>query len=140
MIVVTQCTATKADRRCAARDMYTSPFAVKMRVAAEGLISTYGGTWFILSAGYGLIASWKIIDPYDKFGKESDPEFRRYRTRAASFLRQIEPRIYFLSSTYAKGLPLAYQPLHKLSFGRRLQWLGRSSPADCFAPEYLREV
>jgi hypothetical protein len=60
-VLLIGCGKSKADRGCAARDLYTgSLFSARARHAdASGL------PWFIISAGHGLVLPEQKLEPYD---------------------------------------------------------------------------
>jgi uncharacterized protein DUF6884 len=71
-IVLVQCGRTKLSKPARAEDLYIGNLFVQARSAARRL----GGSWFILSAKYGLLAPHRIIAPYDqKLSRKGDPEW-----------------------------------------------------------------
>lgn len=60
-IALVSCVATKRSGKCAARDLYSSPWFKKVRQHVERA----GLTWYILSAKYGLVPPDQEIEPYE---------------------------------------------------------------------------
>lgn len=55
------CSKSKANVSCQAKDMYTSERFKKIKTIAENC----GWKWYIISAKYGLLSPYDVIEPYD---------------------------------------------------------------------------
>lgn len=71
-LVIVGCGSAKADRRRAAKNLYTSTYFQKKRAYAE----TVGDEWLILSAQHGLIEPETTVAPYDTSIEDLDSEAR----------------------------------------------------------------
>jgi hypothetical protein len=63
-IVLIGCGKAKAPEACAARDLYTGGL-FKDRLAYAEASAVGGGSWFIISAKFGLLAGDTLLRPYD---------------------------------------------------------------------------
>ncbi|PBC72379.1 hypothetical protein BX261_7252 [Streptomyces sp. 2321.6] len=70
-VIIVPCSGAKLTHRAAARDLYTGPYHVACRKAAEALTAD-GGLVLVLSAKYGLVPLDEEIEPYDM--TMDDPE------------------------------------------------------------------
>ncbi|SIT40093.1 conserved hypothetical protein [Paraburkholderia piptadeniae] len=61
-VVLVSCVKQKRDAPCPAKSLYTSDWFRKARAYAE----SFGPSWYILSAQYGLLEPGKVIAPYEK--------------------------------------------------------------------------
>lgn len=60
--VLVACCGFKLDHAAPAQDLYASDLFHKARAFAE----TFGLTWYILSARYGVVPPGRVIKPYDE--------------------------------------------------------------------------
>ena len=134
------CVKEKADSVRTAEDLYVSPYFRKMRHFVE---ATCDG-WRILSAKYGLVDPSTTLEPYEMTLKTMKRlERRAWAERVASQLQAEFPRpgeVTFelhAGREYSRDLvpllkTLGYaveEPVPSLSFGKRLQWYDRNTPA-----------
>ena len=118
------CSGKKLSRAAPAADLYVSPLFKMSRKWVEERC----GSWFILSAKWGLLAPTKIIGPYNEtLGKmlKVDRELWAARTKA-DIIRQLPAELIVLAGElYLTALDgLEYEaPLKGLSIGKRLQKL-----------------
>jgi hypothetical protein len=137
-VFLVSCVSKKASTRAPAKDLYLSPWFVKARRYVEST----GRPWYVLSAEYGLVHPYEVIEPYDKtLNKVSAGERRLW---AAWILGQARARmpnasciIIFGGKHYREylvdklksvyGAVLA--PLAKYRIGEQLQWLDRHAAA-----------
>lgn len=68
-IVLIGCGKTKASDPCAAEDLYTGPLFKARRAYAEAT----GHSWWIVSAGHGLVDPEQRLEPYDTKGADYAP-------------------------------------------------------------------
>jgi len=131
-LYLVSCVGQKRKERCAARDLYTSPWFVKARAYVEARQAP----WFILSAKYGLVHPDEVIEPYEATLNEMRIGARRLW--ADDVLRDLSPRIvpgtrvtFLAGEKYRDHLRPALEarevevevPMEGLTIGRQLSWL-----------------
>lgn len=135
-IFLVACVAGKRDQEAPAADLYTSPWFRKTRA----LVEATGEPWFILSAEYGLVASNKVISPYNRTLNmmklaERCAWAERVQTQMKLGLPDAQEVVVFAGSRYREGL-LPYLetrfdrvtvPMAGLSIGRQLSWLNHAT-------------
>lgn len=84
-IVLVQCTNTKLDQPCQARNLYApSTYYRKQRAYAE----TVADQWYIQSAKYGLVDPDRLIEPYNRRAKDLNADERdQWATHIADDVR-----------------------------------------------------
>ncbi|HPO59114.1 MAG TPA: hypothetical protein PLV53_09745 [Anaerolineaceae bacterium] len=130
-IVLVACVSEK-NRRCAAKDLYTSDWFCK----ASAYARRSGDAWYILSAKHGLLDPNAEIDPYNETLNTMPAASRR--AWAQRVLRSLEPLlkpgdvVVLLAGTkYREHLiePLQRRgcrvevPMAGLRIGEQLSWL-----------------
>jgi hypothetical protein len=116
-------------------DLYTSDWFR----SARRFVEARDGTWFILSAKYGLLEPSTVVDPYEQTLKHMPaPERRRWAQEVAAAFRALRPppeRIVMLAGLDYAGALLPYlsasgaaveRPMAALTFGQQLSWLKRN--------------
>lgn len=63
--LVIPCSGAKLEMAARAADLYTGSFFSLARQAAEYCEQTAGWSWAILSAKYGLVRPWQLLEPYN---------------------------------------------------------------------------
>ena len=120
------CCATKADKACAAKEMYLSPL---FRMSRQW-IEQQGVPWFILSAKYGLLEPSRIVEPYNLTLSQMTANDRNAWSRFTN--RQIVTAVGSSATLLVLAGSLYLQatrgfrvvdPLERLPIGRRLQRL-----------------
>jgi hypothetical protein len=120
------CSAQKADRPCAAKDLYQGALFKKSMAYLKGRVDA----WAILSAKYGLVLPERVIKPYNlTLNTMKVKERRAWTWRVKGQLLDVFPKaelyIVLAGERYRdalKGLPHTV-PLRGLSIGKQLQWL-----------------
>jgi hypothetical protein len=141
-VYLISCVKTKQPFRCQAKDLYISDFFSKARNHAEAS----KGSWFILSAEYGLLSPDRMVAPYERTLNKMPKRDRE--AWAQKVLLQIEAelpdlkRVVFLAGERyrenlvhplrARGVKVAI-PMEGLGIGKQLRWLKQNSPS----PEQL---
>ena len=139
-VYLVSCTAQKADRRCAARDMYVSDWFKKARAYVEYTACR----WFILSAFWTVLRPDMEIDPYNLCLTYHDGNDRiRQQTwakiTAANLLHYVTPPAYlivFAGAAYRTFLVPALRqhgftvdtPLASLGIGQQKAWFMKRAP------------
>jgi hypothetical protein len=128
-ITLVACCGSKVAVPSKASDLYTSSLFAKSRTYAE-----MHGAWFILSAKYGLLATDKVVEPYDltlvKMRAQSRMKWgemvKRQMQGAGIFGSQF---VALAGNDYVKPLVALgvsiEQPMRGLGIGQQLQWLNR---------------
>jgi hypothetical protein len=119
------CCATKADKACAAKDLYVSPL---FRMSRQW-IERQGVLWFILSAKYGLLDPSRIVEPYNLTLSQLTRQQRQQWSRHVH--QQIvmavgDATLLVLAGSLYLGATKGFRvidPLQGLPIGRRLQRL-----------------
>lgn len=129
MNIFLACTKTKADKKCAAKDMYTSDLFKKSYQYAEKL----GGNIWILSAKYGLLSPGDIIAPYNQtLVGASEMECKKWAYKV--YYQMVDKRINFeeeavflCGKNYYKYLIAKFSkgsaPLAHMRIGQQLKFL-----------------
>ena len=86
-LLLVGCVKTKAAKRSAAKELYSSPLWRRRRAYAESL----GRPWYILSALHGLLDPDQRIDPYDL--ALADLRVRAQRAWSARVLDELKCRV-----------------------------------------------
>lgn len=133
MNIFLACTKTKADKKCAAKDMYTSDLFKKSYQYAEKL----GGNIWILSAKYGLLSPGDIIAPYNQTlvgASEMECKKWAYKVYCQMVDKQIdfeEEAIFLCGTNYRKYLITKFKkasaPLAHMGIGRQLKFYKENS-------------
>lgn len=141
-IALVACSAQKASKPTAARDLYTSPLFRAARAYAEATCAR----WYILSAKYGLLEPLTLVDPYDQmltaarassWGLKVGAALDRavpYATEADAELVVLAGALYADSihtPLNARGGAREFywsEPLRGLGVGERLHWLQQNTP------------
>lgn len=120
------CSKQKLDYPAPARELYTSPLFQKAATHCE---ENYD-RWFILSAKYGLLEPWRVIEPYDETLNDKPSPKRKEWARMV--LDQITINIladktfYFHAGVrYRENLEPhldSVSPLKGLGIGQQLAW------------------
>lgn len=131
-ICLVACAKTKRKTQGRAEDLYISPLFNKCRQFAR----QHCGTWYILSAKYGLLEPDRIIKPYDRNLKTmSKKEKKQWALSIFQDLRSRSSRsdsiLILAGNSYRKHImPLLSQegyetliPLEGRSIGIQLRWL-----------------
>ncbi len=124
------CSKTKSGHRDTARNMYASPLYRKSVLLAE----SWGLTFSILSAKYGLLHPDQVIEPYDLTLKGATKQAKReWAMKVDSQIRAATDRklVILAGDDYFSPLleagqkqPLSYlAPMQGLSLGNRLAFL-----------------
>lgn len=133
-IALVGCAAAKLSRPAPARDLYVSQLFKKAAAYAEA----NSDRWYVLSAKYGLVASDKVIEPYDaKLGTKTGPPIWDW----ASMVRdQLNDELWRTGEPLAELLVLAGEqyrtflrldnwprrvPMKGLGIGQQLGYLTR---------------
>jgi hypothetical protein len=89
--VVTNCSARKLNRPAPARELYRgTAFARIVRVVDEVRRSGAPVSLYVLSARYGLVGEWQVVEPYDATLRGAPPaEIRRW-SREAGVIDALE--------------------------------------------------
>lgn len=119
------CCATKADKACAAKDLYVSPLFRMSR----SWIERQGIPWFILSAKYGLLDPSRIVEPYNltlsQLSRQQRQQWSRHVHQQITLATREATLLVLAGSLYlgaTKGFRVI-DPLQGLPIGRRLQRL-----------------
>lgn len=128
MNIFLACTKTKADKKCAAKDMYISDLFKKSYQYAEKL----GGNIWILSAKYGLLSPSDIIAPYNQtLVRASKTECKKwaykvYCQMVDAHIDFKEEAIFLCGTNYRKYLITKFKkasaPLAHMGIGRQLKF------------------
>ncbi len=133
-VALVSCVKSKRSEPSAARDLYVSALFQKSRAWA----ARHCDRWYVLSAEHGLLSPDQRVAPYEKTLDRASRKERR--ALAEKFIDS-----WVTSGCWGRAFPsfgpweptkrdLAEllcdhdqeDPLEGLSFGRRLQWLGRT--------------
>jgi hypothetical protein len=71
-LLLVTCVYEKADRPCAAKDLYRSPYFERLRRYAE----RHAKPWFIVSAEHGLVQPDEWLAPYDRYLPDTPPWYQ----------------------------------------------------------------
>lgn len=134
-VALVSCAASKADRPCPARDLYTSAL---FRLSAAWA-QRNADRWYILSAEHALVSPDRVLAPYDTTLKTMTPALRRaWAARVARDLARVvggETTLVALAGeAYMGWTALVHNPVERpldgLQIGYRLQWLKRELERD----------
>jgi hypothetical protein len=144
--IFVSCVATKRDRACEARTLYTSLWFQKATPYAATTAEAVNGRWWILSAKHGLLNPQTVIEPYNEtLAKMRISERRSWSDRMFEFVRRssdfhrVDSVVMLAGERYRKflvpklihaGIEVSV-PLAGLGIGRQLQWLGERIPRTC---------
>lgn len=119
------CCATKADKPCAAKDLYVSPLFCMSRQWIERLDIP----WFILSAKHGLLHPSSVVEPYNltlsQLTKQQRHQWARHVHQQIVVATGDATLLVLAGSLYlgaTKGFRVI-DPLQGLPIGKRLQRL-----------------
>lgn len=139
--ILIACSAAKASRPCAARDLYQGDLFRKSRAYAEQL----GARWFILSAKYGLLHPDTLADPYNlTLGDMTELDRLQWGEAVARQLSSARSYVFLagrlyreavLASPHMNGLRHnCTAPLAGLGIGQQKAWLAQQlRPVDLFS-------
>lgn len=132
-VFLVSCVSKKMDESCAAKDMYQSDWFKK----ARAYVVSQEGTWYILSAKYGLLKPQDMISPYElTLNKMAITERKAWAEKVG---RQLAPLILsddhvtvlagmkyreFLMPTLMGFAAKVEVPMEGLRIGKQLAWLG----------------
>ena len=127
------CSKTKADRSCKAKEMYSgsTSFNLKVKYAEK-----YLDDWMILSTKYGVIDKDRIIEPYElcltthrnsektSIKIMNKDHIRKWKIHVRSQILSLRASIVYLTSKpYWEDLPEGETPLVGMKFANQLKWL-----------------
>lgn len=122
-----------------AKDLYTSTLFLKSRAFAESI----GNNWDILSAKYGLLPPWRLVESYEETVKsKSREEVEQWKLDTVDQvgrmveLRKVETLVLLGGEDYVRHLndafpDISFQPLKGLEIGERLRWLKYANAGGC---------
>jgi len=129
------CVGEKLPRPMKAKDLYASSWFKKARRFAE----SKGCLWFILSAEYGLVSPYQIIEPYEKtLNTLPIADRRKWADRVnlliQAIIPQLEMAVFLAGQRYREFLMGHLQkrqiaievPMEGLKIGEQLRWLGKN--------------
>jgi len=129
-IACLSCVKTKRSNASPAREMYISALFTKMLAYAESL---HPKAIYILSAKYGLLNQYEVIEPYEKTLKQMSADERAlWGERVLARLREVadlenDHFVFLAGKPYRENLLPHIRhysiPMEGLSFGQQLQWL-----------------
>lgn len=135
VVYLVSCAARKREGRVAAQDLYISELFTKARRYVE----SRKGTWFILSALYGLLPPAREVDSYDLTLKTMSAAARRAWAQGVwSELREQvkagDMVVFLAGKSYRENLEQLLinarveieVPMNGLTIGRQLQWLDKA--------------
>ncbi len=121
------CCATKADKPCAAKDLYVSPLFCMSRQWIERI----GVPWFILYAKHGLLHPSQVVEAYNltlsQLTRQQRHQWARHVHQQIVVATGYTTLVVLAGSLYleaTKGF-CVIDPLQGLPIGRRLQRLKR---------------
>ena len=127
MIVFLSCVKLKQNKRCRAEELYTSDLFVKSLTYAKSLKPN---KIFILSAKYGVLELYDVIEPYEKtLNNASEKERKLWAIKCYKQLQEKgvnfnEQAVFLCGQNYRKYLmtkfPNATAPLSNLGIGKQL--------------------
>jgi len=134
VIGLISCVSRKRTHASEAQDLYDSPLFTKARQYVEKRC----GTWYILSAKYGLVGPRQVIDPYEEtLNTKSRAEREQWAQRVWAdlfpHLHSGDHVVVLAGERYREYLVprmiqhgcLVEVPMEGLGIGRQLQWLSK---------------